>query len=197
MEHYNIVKLNSLEAIYAKQTSALLVDSFYTMFQGISKDREVLRRLFLPCMQLDLIYVLLIDGRVAGFLAVPDCKKRAIVIRREECISVFGTVKGSIIAWQLHKILSTPAVKDSRSGYIDFIATAPEFQRCKVATNLLSYVEKDTDFTRLYLDVLVSNHPAICLYEKLGYHIDMVKKNIWMRLAGIKAMNIMIKELKS
>ena len=53
MENTEIRCLNQLEASHVQQTAALLVDSFYSMFKGITKERELLQRLFTPCMQLD------------------------------------------------------------------------------------------------------------------------------------------------
>ena len=196
MSNSHIVRADTLPEGLAEQTAALLVDSFYSMFKGISKDRETLRRLFMPCMQLDLFHVLLRGGQIAGVIAVSDVGRRAILIKKTTCVSIFGPAKGKMIAWQLYKILSVPAVKGPRDGYIDFIATAPEFKRCGVATELFCHVESQLAFDRMYLDVLAANHPAICLYEKLGYRTETVKKNVLMRLAGIKAMNIMKKELK-
>lgn len=196
MDNIKIAKLSDLDANVIEQTVALWVDSFYPMFKGISKEHEKLRRLFMPCIQLDLCYVLLQNNQVAGFVAVSDCNRRAIMILEDACISTFGAPKGKILAWQLRKILGKPAVTQQDHGYIDFIATAPEFKRCGVATKLLTHVEQNTNFRCLYLDVLTSNHSAISLYEKSGYIVDAVKKNLWMRLAGIKEMNIMKKTLK-
>lgn len=196
MNNTMIVKLSDLEAHEVEQTVALWVDSFYPMFKGISKEHEKLRSLFMPCIQLDLCYVLLQNSQVAGFVAVSDYNRRAIMILEDACISTFGAPKGKILAWQLRKILSKPAVTQQDHGYIDFIATAPEFKRCGVATKLLAHIEQHTDFSCLYLDVLTSNHSAISLYEKSGYIVDAVKKNFWMRLAGIKEMNIMKKTLR-
>lgn len=190
-----IVRLDMLETPFVEQTTRLLIDNFFSMFKGISKDPEILYRLFLPCLQLDLFYVLVKDNQAAGFAAVSDCRKRAILIREDVCISIFGPVKGKMMAWQLHKILSTPAVKDSKSGYIDFIATGSEYRRQKVAERLLTFAELNSDFNELYLDVLIDNLPAVYLYEKLNYRVECKKKNFFMRLAGVKPMVVMKKEL--
>lgn len=195
MDHTTVTKLSNLEAHAVEQTVALWVDSFFPMFKGISKDREALCRLFMPCIQSDLCYVLLQGKQVAGFVAVSDYNRRAIMILEDVCIATFGALKGKILAWQLRKMLSEPAVNQQAQGYIDFIATAPAFQRCGVATALLAHVERDTAFRWIYLDVLTTNHSAIFLYKKLGYTVDAVKNNIWMRFAGIKKMNVMKKEL--
>ena len=196
MENTEIRCLNQLEASHVQQTAALLVDSFYSMFKGITKERELLQRLFTPCMQLDLIYVLLKEDRVAGLIAVSDSRRRAIVMYEETCVSVFGPVKGKILAWQLGKMLSIPAVKGDRSGYVDFIATSPEYRRKGVGGQLLTFAEAGLDFDELYLDVLKDNLPAVSLYEKMGYRTESLKKSILMRLAGIKAMYIMKKKLR-
>ena len=196
MENTEIRCLNQLEASHVQQTAALLVDSFFSMFKGITKERELLQRLFTPCMQLDLIYVLLKEERVAGLIAVSDSRRRAIVMNEETCGSVFGPVKGKILAWQLGKMLSIPAVKGERSGYVDFIATSPESRRKGVGGQLLTFAEAGLDFDELYLDVLKDNLPAVSLYEKMGYRTESLKKSILMRLAGIKAMYIMKKKLR-
>ncbi|WP_270815665.1 GNAT family N-acetyltransferase [Hungatella effluvii] len=196
MENTEIRCLSQLEASQVQQTAALLVDSFYSMFKGITKERELLQRLFTPCMQLDLIYVLLKEDRVAGLIAVSDSRRRAIVMKEETCVSVFGPVKGKIFAWQLGKMLSIPAVKGDRSGYVDFIATSPEYRRKGVGGQLLTFAESGLDFDELYLDVLKDNLPAVSLYEKMGYRTETLKKSILMRLAGIKAMYIMKKKLR-
>lgn len=196
MENTEIRCLSQLEASQVQQTAALLVDSFYSMFKGITKERELLQRLFTPCMQLDLIYVLLKEDRVAGLIAVSDSRRRAIVMKEETCVSVFGPVKGKILAWQLGKMLSIPAVKGDRSGYVDFIATSPEYRRKGVGGQLLTFAESGLDFDELYLDVLKDNLPAVSLYEKMGYRTETLKKSILMCLAGIKAMYIMKKKLR-
>lgn len=196
MENTEIRCLSQLEASQVQQTAALLVDSFYSMFKGITKERELLQKLFTPCMQLDLIYVLLKEDRVAGLIAVSDSRRRAIVMKEETCVSVFGPVKGKILAWQLGKMLSIPAVKGDRSGYVDFIATSPEYRRKGVGGQLLTFAESGLDFDELYLDVLKDNLPAVSLYEKMGYRTETLKKSILMRLAGIKAMYIMKKKLR-
>ena len=45
MENTEIRCLNQLEASHVQQTAALLVDSFYSMFKGITKERELLQKL--------------------------------------------------------------------------------------------------------------------------------------------------------
>ena len=195
MNHSGIVKLSDLDDDRARLVTELLVDSFFPMFQGISKDRALLYRLFGPCLQPDLVDVLLQDGQIAGFVAASGCRQRAVVIRKDICIHVFGRVKGWVLAKQLHKLLSVPAVTEQTDGYIDFIATAPEFKRRGVAAALLAHVEQTAGYSRLYLDVITTNLPAIRLYEKVGYTVDTMKTSIWMRLARMKPMYIMKKEL--
>ena len=60
-------------------------------------------------------------------------------------------------------MLSIPAVKGDRSGYVDCIATSPEYRRKGVGGQLLTFAEAGLDFDELYLDVLKDNLPAVSL----------------------------------
>lgn len=67
-------------------------------------------------------------------------------------------------------------------GYINNVATAPEYRGRKIAQALLKEVMKDgnkkciTDFT---LEVRVSNAPAVALYEKLGFKSAGIRKRFY------------------
>lgn len=193
MAKTEIRQLSTLEQQYFDQTLTLLINSFYSMFKKILKDKEVLCRLFAPCMQQDLFYVRLEGDVVAGLIAVSNLKRRAIEINQDVCISVFGKIKGKLFASQLSKILSEPEVNDSCSGYVDFLATNQNYRRKGVGASLLTFLKENMGYTDLYLDVLASNAPAISLYTKMGYEFVRVKKNILMRLAGIGKMYVMKK----
>ena len=59
-------------------------------------------------------------------------------------------------------------------GWADMmnLAVAPEYRRKGIAEQLVAELEKrlaQQEVTRLTLEVRVSNTPAICLYEKLGF----------------------------
>lgn len=71
----------------------------------------------MPCMQWDLFSVLVKEEEVAGVIAVSDAGRRTIMINEETCVFfALDRAKGKILAWQLGKILSIPAVKDAQSG---------------------------------------------------------------------------------
>lgn len=70
----------------------------------------------MPCMQWDLFSVLVKEEEVVGVIAVSDTGRRMVMINEEACFFLFGRAKGKILAWQLGKILSIPAVKDAQSG---------------------------------------------------------------------------------
>lgn len=71
----------------------------------------------MPCMQWDLFSALVKEEEVAGVIAVSDAERRTIMINEETCVFfVLDRAKGKILAWQLGKILSIPALKDAQSG---------------------------------------------------------------------------------
>jgi ribosomal-protein-alanine N-acetyltransferase len=74
---------------------------------------------------------------------------------------VKGRVVGYLIAW-----------REGRRFHIANLAVAPNFRRQKVASSLLDEAYKtaqELGAVRIYLEVRVSNQPAIRLYEKFGF----------------------------
>lgn len=94
-----------------------------------------------------------IDGRIAGY----------IMCRVERILSKF----------QRFKIC--------KAGHVISIAVLPEYRRMGIASSLLKnamkVLRKVYDCSEVFLEVRVSNIPAINLYEKIGFiKVDIIKK---------------------
>lgn len=189
-ETIKIVKLSELDESYVNQAAVLLVESFYTMVKGISKDREILCRLFAPSIRRDFFYVSVENGCITGIIGISDSQTRVLSINEEACISIFGRSKGKILLWQLRKIFEKPEVDNPKSGYVDFLAASTDHRRKGIGSSLLTF--SDTlGYSQMFLDVLAANTPAIRLYEKHGYELEKDHHNFLMRIVSMKKLNRM------
>lgn len=67
------------------------------------------------------------------------------------------------------------------------LATVPEFQRRRLAQNLMQMAESELrhdDLEKWLLDVAADNHPAIAFYQKIGFQEDGRRPGYYNRLAG-------------
>lgn len=72
-------------------------------------------------------------------------------------------IAGYLIAW-----------REGEGFHIANLAVAPRFRRQKIGSRLLSEaieVSRELGLTKLYLEVRVSNEPAISLYERFGFKL--------------------------
>ncbi len=82
-----------------------------------------------------------------------------------------GEIIGYVMC-RLEREFAPTSLKVKTKGHIVSLAVMPEHRRKGVATALMKLAEealKRKGAEELYLEVRVSNEPAIRLYEKLGY----------------------------
>lgn len=192
---YKITKLNTLESGFRQQAVRLFVEGFYDMIKSISADKDVLFQLFEPALRNDMAYVCFDGEKVVGLLAYSDNKRRAFDIERSGVSRVFGSVKSRVIKTQLMFIIGKPAVKRDDEGYIDFLATDPACRGQGIATKMINYVAENAGIASLSLDVIGDNGNAIRLYRHLGFKTTEIQDNLLLRIAGIRKLLIMKKEL--
>lgn len=94
---------------------------------------------------------------------------------------VNGRITGYIMC-RIERILSKfQRFKISKAGHVISIAVLPEYRRMGIATSLLKnamkIVREVYDCSEIFLEVRVSNTPAINLYEKLGFiKVERIKR---------------------
>lgn len=94
---------------------------------------------------------------------------------------VDGQIAGYIMC-RVERVLSRfQRFKICKAGHVISIAVLPEYRRMGIASSLLKNAMKVLievyDCSEVFLEVRVSNTPAITLYEKLGFiKVDRIKK---------------------
>lgn len=189
--NYEVKRLSDLKYEYTTQVSKIFIDSFGHMFKDFTEDTKALQECFEKSLITSMIYVALDNHKVVGFIAVSTNKSRVLNFNAKAFAKNFGRIRGNIFCAQLNMIMGKPAVKNDNECYIDFIAVDKEYRSKGVATILFNYVHENETYDEYNLDVLSKNENAIKLYEKLGYEVVIVKKNLITNLNGLGDMVIM------
>lgn len=182
---YEIKKLSELNHAQVEQAVAVFIDGFYYIYaKAVSKDKTLLKKLFIDAFDYDMVYVCLYEGRVVGFLGLGNSHKRCIALRKETCKRLLGSFKGAMIYMQMGGILHEITVHGINEGYIDYITTDDNYRGQGIATRLIKYACDTLSYESYTLDVLSKNTTAKKLYEHLGFVQTNIKKNLLVKLGG-------------
>lgn len=182
---YEIKKLSELNHAQVEQAVAVFIDGFYYIYaKAVSKDKTLLKKLFIDAFDYDMVYVYLYEGRVVGFLGLGNSHKRCIALRKETCKRLLGSFKGAMIYMQMGGILHEITVHGINEGYIDYITTDDNYRGQGIATRLIKYACDTLSYESYTLDVLSKNTTAKKLYEHLGFVQTNIKKNLLVKLGG-------------
>ena len=137
---YEIKKLSELNHVQVEQAVAVFIDGFYYIYaKAVSKDKTLLKKLFIDAFDYDMVYVCLYEGRVVGFLGLGNSHKRCIALRKETCKRLLGSFKGAVIYMQMGGILHEITIHGINEGYIDYITTDDNYRGQGIATRLIKY----------------------------------------------------------
>lgn len=150
--------------------SEIFIDGFGKHFVYFSKDPRQLAAAFAHSFVLDLFYVALVNGEIAGITALTDGKMSSLQYRWRELARHLGWVRGTIAAYFLKRYFSSPAVETGAGiASVEFVATAPEFRGTGVASAIMSHLFALPHYDQYVLEVADVNTSALNLYHKLGY----------------------------
>lgn len=169
MSSIQVVKLSELDNEYKEKAVHLFVDSFYNMYTSLTKDKNILCKLFLYSFDFSLVYIAMYDNTLAGFLGIAHNKKRTMHFEKLKCIELFGRVKGYIIYKQLGYLLERPNVINDKDVCIDYLATDSNYRGKGIATKLIEFACNELGYDECYLEVLTKNITAKRLYEHTGF----------------------------
>ncbi len=96
---------------------------------------------------------------------------------------VNGEVAGYVMCRIEHGLSKLNKLSVKKLGHVISIAVLPEYRRRGIATKLLNkamrILKEEYSCGEVYLEVRVSNNPAIHLYQKLGFKIVKVSKRYY------------------
>ncbi|GAA0377495.1 GNAT family N-acetyltransferase [Bacillus horti] len=170
-----------------KKISEVYIDGFGEHLNFFSKDRKKLERALEHMFNLDVFYVALIDGEIAGITACTDGTVHSINHNKKELRKHLGWYKGTI-ANMVFKNQFQEFSGDVRNGAasVEFVATAREHRGKGVATAILNHLLTLPQYKEYILEgVADTNLAAIKLYEKLGYKEFKRTKQKHTRISGI------------
>lgn len=133
---YEIKKLFELNHSQVEQAVAIFINGFYYIYaKAVSRDKTLLKELFIDAFDYDMVFVCLYEDRVVGFLGLGNSHKRCVALSKEICKRLFGNIKGAMIYMQMGGILHEITVHEINEGYIDYITTDDNHRGKGIATH--------------------------------------------------------------
>lgn len=121
-------------------------------------------------------------------MGVSTNKARSLRFDKHGLCRLIGRLKGRLLYPFLQREFHSRIHIGDNEGYIEAVATDPQFRGMGVATGLLNHVMNVTPYEIFSLEVMDTNATAIQLYEKQGFVIYKIKKQRFFRkLLGFNA----------
>ncbi|ROR23885.1 acetyltransferase (GNAT) family protein [Mobilisporobacter senegalensis] len=153
-----------------QKISEIFVDSFYEHLSYFSKDKEKLAKALEHMFVLDLFYVAIIDGEIAGMTACTNGKDYSVKQDKKELIKHLGFIRGTIANRAFKSEFQKPAMYiGEKTASVEFVATASKYRGRGAATAIMNYLFQLPEYDEYVLEAADTNYKAVKLYEKLGY----------------------------
>lgn len=188
---YEIKRLDEVEGDYRKDIAKLYIENFKNKMTIMSKDNDVLIKIFENTFVPSMYYVAMYEGKVVGIAACSSSTKRANVFNKQLFIKEFGQVKGRFLLMLVNAILAKPNARDLDEGYIESVATHEKHRGKGIATSLFKFIHENSGYKKFILDVIHGNDNAKHLYEKIGYNTYHIDKGFILKAINVKAMYLM------
>lgn len=186
IENIHFKKLDELNDTQQNEFFDIMVECFAEPFKRITKDKSVLRELFMSGLDKSFAYVCLCGDKVAGFASVSNNKVRPLHFDKKILQRALGKIGGAMTASSMNSAMGKPAVKGANEAYIDYIGVSPDFRRMGIAQAIFDYLFNTLKYDTYYLDVVYNNEKAIPLYKKIGFEIIKEKKGFVQKVSGLK-----------
>ncbi|MGG7177676.1 GNAT family N-acetyltransferase [Clostridium paraputrificum] len=188
---YKIRRLDELEGDHRQAISQLYVEAFQNKMTIMSRDVEILARIFKDSFIPSMYYVCLDGDKIIGIIACSNSKQRANSFEKDVLIKEFGYIRGRIYIAMINSFLTTPNARTEDEGYIESLATHPDYRGKGIATALLDHAHNKSGYNKYILDVIHGNEGAKALYERIGYNTYKTEKGIFLKLLNIKELYYM------
>jgi ribosomal protein S18 acetylase RimI-like enzyme len=154
------------------QISRIFVDGFFQWLSFFSKDKGKLIKAFSHMFNLEVFYVAVIDGEIAGITACTDGRVSSVHLESRELKKHLGFFMGTITYIILKREFeekSYPFEIKKGMGMIEFVATSIKYRGLGVATAIMKYIFDSTPYGEYALEAADTNMNAVNLYEKIGF----------------------------
>lgn len=152
--------------------SKIFVDGFFQWLNFFSKDKEKLTKAFSHMFNLEVFYIAIIDGEVAGIAACTDGKVSSVHLKSKDLKKHLGFIMGTITYFILEREFEQklyPFEITKGMGMVEFVATSTKYRGQGVASAILKHIFDYTPYDIYALEVADTNTKAVKLYEKIGY----------------------------
>ena len=173
-----IKRLSELDEKQVNQSINVFVEGFHNVFASISKDKEILHKLFKSSFDYEMTYAYLQDGEAVGILSLADYKARPLKLNKEIFMEIMSGFIGNLVYSQICKALEKPHAINSQEIFIDYIATSPMCRSKGIGTQLIEFVRDTLGYKHIALEVFSKNQRAKELYERLGFKVTNVKRDL-------------------
>jgi ribosomal protein S18 acetylase RimI-like enzyme len=166
------IKTDKLPFDPRPQMGRIFAEGFYQWLKYFTKDKGKLSRAMAHIFDLSRFYATVQGESIMAITACTDSKTPPISLDKKTLCSELGFIVGRITYVQLTKHLvnhKIPFELSPQTGYIEYVATAPEHRGKGAAFGLITHIMDVSGYTEYVLEVAGKNAPAIKLYEKLGY----------------------------
>ena len=168
------------------EVADVLAVGFGQLFHQLTRKEDEIRALLRSLILLENFYVVEVDGRIAGCLALSAEGSRSSQVDSSEFRRIVGLVKGTIGAWVVRRLLTVPYELPEDTAYFEYVTILPEFRRRGLSSSLIMDTVERTEFRRYMLDVTSDNMEAYQLYEKLGFREVKREKERFAKQAGFE-----------
>lgn len=182
-----------------QQISHVFVDSFGEHLAFFSKDTNKLEKAFEHMFVLEVFYVAVLDGEIAGITTCSEGNMNVINHNKQELIKHLGFFKGTIANMVFKREFQKPPRETGdRIANVGFVATAAKHRGKGVATAIMNHLFSLPKYKKYILeDIADNNTSALNLYKKLGFKEFIRVKQKHSRFSGINyylSMNYIKKE---
>lgn len=150
----------------------IFADGFGKDLAFFTRDKNKLAAAVAHMFVLDVFYVALVDGEIAGMAACTNEKHRySVEPGRKELIRHFGLYKGMIAGSAFKREFQKPfSHPGSKVASIEFVVTDTKFRGQGIATAILEHFFTLSQYEDYYIEEVADiNTNALMLYKKLGY----------------------------
>ena len=124
-------------------------------------------------------------------MCLANYRKRPVELNKKVFLEIMGRFAGKVSYKAISTALEKLNVVDPQNIYIDYIATSPEHQSKGIGTKIIGFVRETLGYKRIELEVFSKNPRAKALYEREGFKVIKVKRDLVMTLRGFGSRIVM------